>query len=75
MALTIPALIVTARALWLIPALDARVASILAGRLDLPRSGLHAAYIAVEAIKILALLGFGLGVGRPLASRCGPADA
>lgn len=45
-----------AQALWLRPILDARVAVILAGGTSPPTSH-HAIFIAVEALKLLALLG------------------
>ena len=64
LALSVPALIVAAQALWLIPALDARVATILAGGQP-PDSSLHVVYIAAEMAKVIWLLGFGLGELRP----------
>ena len=60
-AFAIPAAIVIAQAVWLIPALDDRVAVILARpSLALPHSSLHSLYIAAEAVKIAVLLGWGL---------------
>ena len=66
LALLVPALIVVAQALWLIPALDHRVSAILAGQSPAP-SGLHTAYIAAEGLKVLWLLAMGLGgiLSRP----------
>lgn len=61
LGLVVPGAVVIAQALWLIPALDLRVAAIQAGRSPLPPSNLHAAYIAAEAIKVLWLLAMGLG--------------
>ena len=58
--LLLPAAIVLAEALWLLPALDLRVVEILAGRPADKRSTLHAIYIAAEGLKILALLAAGL---------------
>jgi len=60
LALSVPGVIVVVQALWLIPALDARVAVLLAGRQP-PTSHLHAIYIGVEALKVLWLLYAGLG--------------
>jgi hypothetical protein len=58
--LLLPAAIILAEALWLLPALDLRVGEILAGRSADNRSSLHAIYIAAEGLKILALLVAGL---------------
>ncbi|HEX5379070.1 MAG TPA: DUF4149 domain-containing protein [Phenylobacterium sp.] len=69
LALAAPAAVVLIEALWLIPALDARVAVILAGGgARLPPSQLHAAYIGVEAVKACWLLGLGLS-GQPAPRR------
>jgi len=51
----VPILLVLVQALWLMPALDARTLLIQAGQ-PAPPSHLHTVYIAVEAVKILALL-------------------
>jgi hypothetical protein len=59
-ALSVPGVIVAAQATWLIPALDARVAAILAGQTP-PASSLHALYIGAELAKVLWLLAFGFG--------------
>jgi hypothetical protein len=59
-ALSVPGVIVAAQAIWLIPALDARVSTILAGQAP-PASSLHAVYIAAELAKVLWLLAFGFG--------------
>jgi hypothetical protein len=58
-ALALPGAIVLAQTIWLIPALDARVGDILAGRSPSP-SNLHGLYIAAEAAKVavLTLIGF-----------------
>jgi hypothetical protein len=63
--LAAPAAVVLAQALWLIPALDARVVAILAGQAA-PPSDLHGLYIAAEAVKVAALLaaGFAPPAGR-----------
>jgi hypothetical protein len=58
--LLLPAAVVLAEALWLLPALDLRVAAILGGRPADKNSSLHAIYIAAEALKILALAAAGL---------------
>ncbi len=58
-ALSVPVLTAVAQALWLIPALDARVSAILAGDPP-PASSLHVLYIVAEAVKVLWLLAWGL---------------
>jgi hypothetical protein len=60
LALSVPGVIVVVQALWLIPALDARVAALLAGRQP-PASDLHAIYIGIESLKVFWLLYAGLG--------------
>jgi hypothetical protein len=60
LALSVPAVIVALQAAWLIPALDARVSTILAGQTP-PASSLHALYIGAELAKVLWLLAFGFG--------------
>lgn len=52
---SLPALIVALQAIWLIPALDARVAMIMAGSSP-PPSALHTIYIGLELAKIVWLL-------------------
>jgi len=74
LALTVPGAIVILQAVWLIPMLDDRVATILAGGTVPQESNLHAAYIAAELIKIAALAGFGFSAfgqaaGAPTARR------
>ena len=59
LALAVPAAVVLAQALWLIPALDDRVSAILAGGRP-AASNLHAVYIGVELLKVAWLLVFGL---------------
>ena len=59
LALSVPAVVVAAQALWLIPALDARVSTILAGGRPAD-SNLHIFYIGAEMLKVVWLLGFGL---------------
>lgn len=61
-ALAVPGVVVVAQALWLIPALDLRVAAIMSGHQP-PPSNLHVVYIAAEALKVVWLLGFGLAGG------------
>ena len=60
LALSAPGVIVVAQAIWLIPALDARVSAILAGQTP-PASNLHALYIGAELAKVLWLLAFSFG--------------
>jgi hypothetical protein len=68
----IPVLVVIAQASWLIPALDARTLMVQAGQRP-PPSPLHAAYIAAEALKILALAAAALATApaRPRPARRG----
>lgn len=67
LAFAIPVLVVIAQALWFIPALDARVLMIQGGQTP-PPSLLHAGFIALEAAKLLALLGVAL-VAEPAGGR------
>lgn len=60
LALAVPGAIVVGQSLWLLPALDLRVAAILADAPPVPPSSLHTLYIVAEALKVLALLGAGL---------------
>lgn len=60
LGLAVPGVVVAVQALWLIPALDDRVSTILAGGQPAP-SNLHVAYVGVELLKVLWLLAFGLG--------------
>lgn len=53
------AVAVLAQAIWLLPALDARVATIVAGRAP-PPSFHHAAYAAIETAKAVLLLIIGI---------------
>jgi hypothetical protein len=62
LAFAVPVAVVAAQALWLIPALDARVLMLQAGEAP-ARSHLHAFYIAAEAAKVLTLLGAALIAG------------
>lgn len=52
------AALVAAQALWLLPALDARVETIIGGGTP-PESNLHLLYVGVEAVKLLVLLALG----------------
>ena len=63
----LPTVVVLVQALWLIPALDLRVAAVQAGQTPLPPSNLHAVYVGAEVAKLLWLLCLGLGL-EPLAS-------
>lgn len=65
LAFAIPVFVVAAQALWMIPALDARVLMIQAGHLP-PPSPIHTIYIAAEAVKVLALLAAALAPARAL---------
>jgi hypothetical protein len=56
-----PAVIALAQAFWLLPELDGRVQAILGGGPPPAPSSLHVIYIVAEALKLLWLLGFGLG--------------
>jgi hypothetical protein len=55
--------VVLAQAVWLLPALDVRTASVISGAPP-PANSLHAWYIAAEAVKLVALLAAGIGVIR-----------
>jgi hypothetical protein len=59
LALTVPGAIVVLQAVWLIPLLDQRVGTILAGGAPAQDSNLHAAYIAMELVKIIILASLG----------------
>lgn len=54
-AMTVAVVVLVAETAWLLPALDQRVGMILAGRQP-PPSNLHVAYIAIEIVKLIALL-------------------
>jgi hypothetical protein len=54
------AAVVAVQAVWLLPALDARVAAVLAGSSP-PPSPDHIWYIISEAVKLAALLAIGIG--------------
>jgi hypothetical protein len=60
LSLVVPTAAVVAQRVWLLPALDDRVSAVLAG-VELQPSPLHGVYIALEALKVAALLAFGLG--------------
>lgn len=61
LALSVPIAVVALQALWLTPALDARVSLILSGNPRLPRSILHQVFIGAEMVKVAWLLAMGLG--------------
>ncbi len=63
LALT-PSLIVLGQALWLRPRLDARTLQAMDGRTPQSSSGLHVAYVAGEAAKLVILLAFGTRTGQ-----------
>jgi hypothetical protein len=52
--------VVALQAIWLLPALDATVATVIAGGTP-PASAHHIWYIGTEAAKLIALLAIGLG--------------
>jgi hypothetical protein len=56
-------LLVLLQAVWLLPALDERVAEIIAGS-DPERSLLHTVYIGAEVVKLGALVALAVVVGR-----------
>ena len=60
LAALVPGAVVAAEALWLLPALDRRVAVVLAGGSLVDDPVLHAAYIGCEVVKAAALLMAGL---------------
>ncbi len=66
------AVVVVLQALWLVPALDARVASIIAG-VEPPPSHLHTFYGGAEVVKVVALGLVGFWAGP--ASNPSPASA
>lgn len=66
--------IVVAQALWLLPALDVRALTVIAGGTP-PESGLHTWYIAAEAIKLAMLLVVGIGALRLNGKRKAPMTA
>jgi hypothetical protein len=63
--LAIAAGVIALQALWLLPVLDARAEMIIQGETP-PRAPWHALYIAIEVLKLLALLVVGwLALWRP----------
>ena len=56
LAVVVPGVVVAAEALWLLPALDRRVAVVLAGGPFVDDPVLHTGYIAGEVVKAAALL-------------------
>lgn len=59
------AAILFTQAMWLLPALDARVDAIIAGNTP-PPSRLHVAFVAAEGAKLLLLFGLALREARRL---------
>lgn len=55
-SLAMPAILVGLQSLWLLPALDRRVVAVLAGAPEPAPSYLHAAFIGLEAVKVVGLL-------------------
>src|SRR5690606_39183640 len=67
--LTVAAVItVLLQTFWLLPALDQRVAAVIAGEV-LPPSGLHNLYVVAEGVKLLALIVLGMGALWTLMAR------
>lgn len=67
--LTVVAVVaVLLQSFWLLPALDVRVAAVIAGEV-LPPSGLHNLYVVVEGVKLLALTLLGMGALWKLMAR------
>lgn len=64
------ALFVVVEAAWLLPVLDQRVGSIIAGRPP-PPSSLHNVYIGIEAAKLLALVVVALATAFRIARKTG----
>ena len=64
-AVTAIAAILLAQALWLLPALDARVDTIIGGGTP-PPSSLHLVFVAGEAVKLLLLLALAVAAFRDL---------
>ncbi|MGH6944940.1 MAG: hypothetical protein ACREH6_12060 [Geminicoccaceae bacterium] len=64
-ALVVAWLVVALQALWLLPVLDARVELVLDGQTP-PPAPWHTLYIVIEVIKLLAVLGAGLGALWPI---------
>lgn len=64
----IAALLVALEAAWLLPVLDQRVGSIIAGQQP-PASNLHNIYIGIEVAKLLVLVVISVVIGRRLARR------
>jgi hypothetical protein len=56
------------QAIWLLPALDARVTQIMAGGMSAP-SGLHVTFVACELVKILVLSVLASALVWPLSRR------
>jgi len=54
---------VVLQAVWLLPALNARITAVIAGG-TLPSSSLHAWYVVVEGVKLLGLVAIGVGAFR-----------
>jgi len=61
-------LTVLLQSVWLLPALDVRVAAVIAGEV-LPPSGLHNLYVVAEGVKLLALILVGMGALWKLMAR------
>jgi hypothetical protein len=63
--LAVAAAVIALQALWLLPVLDARAEMIIQGETP-PRAPWHTIYIAIEVLKLLALLVVGwLALSRP----------
>jgi hypothetical protein len=62
------ALLVSAQTFWLLPILDTRVETILAGGVP-PASSLHILYIAIDCTKLLILAGLSIAALRRMGAR------
>ncbi|MEM9649380.1 MAG: hypothetical protein AAF969_12945 [Bacteroidota bacterium] len=58
-SLGVAVIILLVQTLWLLPALDVRAEIIVKGY-DMPPSSLHLYYVALEVVKVIALLWFGI---------------
>lgn len=70
LAMIVVVVLVIAQAVWLLPALEARVAAVIAGNPP-PPSSHHVVYVLAEAAKLAALLLIGLAAIRNGSRRTG----
>lgn len=64
-ATSVIVLVLIAETIWLLPALDQRIGLIIAGHQP-PASSLHVFYIAIEIVKLIALLVLSAALARQL---------